>query len=189
MEISEIVRYGLALKEREQAIREQEDALRKTEKRHDLILGDIENEKAEMMGLVAEAREHSTAGSQLLAEAQKKYAESEKLLKELDDRQRKMEIDKERAKSQPNAGASGNMEIDREANIKAMVSRVAGMSAERAAGVVTRFANTGKMDMAVEILAKLEERNAAKILDALPEEQLVSEILAKFAELERPVKR
>ena len=61
-----------------------------------------------------------------------------------------------------------------------------GLSPEKAAGVLKEFANNGKIDTAVEILSKLEDRNAAGILEAMDDEKLVSEIVEKFLLVKRP---
>jgi flagellar motility protein MotE (MotC chaperone) len=189
MSVEEIVRYGLGLKAREAAIRQREDALRRTETQHRMVLADIDGEQKEIEGLLAQARDQRTAAEQLLGQAQKERMDSEKVMKEMEDKKKKMEIERQKTTSKkPSATAVGETEVDRDANIKELVSVMAGMSPEASAGVMREFANDGKMDMAVEILSKLEERKAAGILDAMADEKLVSEIASRFLELKRPVK-
>ncbi len=53
------------------------------------------------------------------------------------------------------------------------------------------FANDGKIDLVVEILAELEERNAAKIVDSMSgdsSDKLVSEIAEKYVLKKSPIK-
>lgn len=190
MSVEEIVRYGLGLKAREAAIRQREDALRRTETQHRLVLADIDGEQKEIEGLLAQARDQRIASEQLLGQAQKERMESEKTLKELEDKKKKMDTDRQKTSSSQPAGAAsaGNGEVNREANLKELVSVMQGLSPEVAAGVIREFANDGNTEMAVEVLSKLEERKASGILDAMKDEKLVSELMSKFLELKRPVK-
>ena len=188
MSVEEIVKYGLGLKDREAAIRKREDALRRTETQHRMVLAEIEGEQREVLGLVAQAKEQRMASEQFLAEAQKERAKSANLLKDVEGLKKKLEIERQKAGSKPSADPGSNMEVNRESNVKEMVAVVEGMSPENASGVIKNYANSGKMDMAVDILAKMEERKASGILDAIKDEKLNSELLAKFLELKKPIR-
>ena len=174
MNVEEIVRYGLSLKSREQALRERENALQRVESQQQLVLADIEAEQRELEGLLAQARDQRAATGELLKTVRQTQIDVEK---------KKQEIEADH--QQPVAGQSVSMK-DRDENIKDLTEVVHSMSPEKAAGVLKEFANNGKTDMAVEILSKLEERKAAGILDAMDDEKLVGEFLEKFALVKRP---
>ena len=186
MSVEEIVRYGLGLKDREAAIRDREEALRRTETQHRLVLADIDGEQKEIDGMLAQARNQRVAAEQLLAKAQKERLASEQLLKDLEDRKKKMEIEKERSAAK-SGGSTADSEVDREANLKELVSIVQGMSSENAARVLKNYVNDGNMEMAVQILAKLEERTASQIMDSLTQEddKLGGELLAKVMDMKK----
>lgn len=189
MSVEEIVRYGLGLKAREAAIRQREEALRRTETQHRLVLADIDGEQKEIEGLLTQARDQRVASEQILGKAQMQRVEAEKVLKELEDKKQKMELERQKTSGKQGTTAKvGETEVNRDANIKELVSVIAGVSPEVASGIIRDFSNDGKMDLAVEILAKLEERLAAKILDAMNDPELVKEIAGKFLDLKRPVK-
>ncbi len=192
MSVEEIVRYGLGLKAREAVIRQREESLQRTEAQHRLLLADIDGEQQEIEGLVAQARDQRIASEQLLAQAQQERIKSEDVLKQLDEKKQKLDLDREKAARNPApAGGVGETEVDREANIKEFSAIVSAVSPEVAAGMMRDFANDGKIDLVVEILAELEERNAAKIVDSMSgdsSDKLVSEIAEKYVLKKSPIK-
>ncbi|MCA9085098.1 MAG: hypothetical protein KDA81_13635 [Planctomycetaceae bacterium] len=188
MSVEEIVRYGLGLKSREASIREREEALQQTEARHRLVLADIDGEQKEIEGLVAQARDQRTATEQLLAMAQKERLQTEQLLRDLNDQQKKADVERERSDKAGSSGSVPDLQVDRAANVKKFSDVVAGLSPEVASKMMREFANDGKIDMAAEILSTLEERKAAAILDAMNDEKLVAEFAEKFLELRTKVK-
>ncbi|HIE96736.1 MAG TPA: hypothetical protein EYG03_20870 [Planctomycetes bacterium] len=192
MSVEEIVRYGLGLKAREAVIRQREESLQRTEAQHRLLLADIDGEQQEIEGLVAQARDQRIASEQLLAQAQQERIKSEDVLKQLDEKKQKLDLDREKAARNPApTGGVGETEVDREANIKEFSAIVSAVSPEVAAGMMRDFANDGKIDLVVEILAELEERNAAKIVDSMSgdsSDKLVSEIAKKYVLKKSPIK-
>ena len=174
MNVEEIVRVGLSLKSRELAMKERERSLQRVETQQQLVLADIEAEQKELEGLLAQSRDQRAATGELLKDVRQAQIEVEKKKQEIDTLQ-----------NQPGS-VSASSTKDREANIKDLSEVVQGLSPEKAAGVLKEFANNGKIDTAVEILSKLEDRNAAGILEAMDDEKLVSEIVEKFLLVKRP---
>ena len=66
MSVEEIVRYGLGLRKREAAIHEREEALRRTETQHRLVLADIDGDVAIHLWNMWNGRSDEHARSQLL---------------------------------------------------------------------------------------------------------------------------
>jgi flagellar motility protein MotE (MotC chaperone) len=187
MSVEEIVRYGLGLKDREALIRTREESLLRTEAQHRLLLADIDGEKMEIGGLMAQARDQRIASEKLLAQAQQERIKSDDSLKQLEDKKQKLELEREKAAQNPVPGAD-EKEVNLEANIKEVSGVIAAVSPEVAAKILREYANNGQMDMVVEIVAGLEERNSAKILEAMDDEKLASEIVAKYLERKSTVK-
>lgn len=57
------------------------------------------------------------------------------------------------------------------------------MTPESAANAIKTLAADGESDMVVDVLVKLEQRKASAILEAIPDEKLVSEFLVKINNL------
>ena len=189
MSVEEIVRYGLGLKAREAVIRQREESLQRTEAQHRLVLADIDGEQQEIEGLVAQARDQRVASEQLLAQARQERIRSEDVLKQWDEKKQKLDLDREKAARNPApAGSADDTEVDREANVKKLSAVVAGLSPEVSASMMREFANDGKIELAVEILAQLEDRDASKILDAMNDGKLVNELIEKCVERKSPVR-
>ena len=152
MSVEEIVRYGLGLKKRESAIHEREEALRRTETQHRLVLADIDGEQKEIEGLLAQARDQRTAAEQLLEQARQEKVASDQLMKEMEaqEQTRKVEQEKAAAKGAP---AAGDLVVDKEANIKELAKWIGGIKdPSAAADAIRTMANDGKTELGVEVL-------------------------------------
>jgi flagellar motility protein MotE (MotC chaperone) len=71
-------------------------------------------------------------------------------------------------------------------SIKQMATIYDTMEAESAAQILTQMVDSGKMDMAVKILASMRERQAAKVLSLLQDRTMAVQILDKLKGLKRP---
>jgi hypothetical protein len=60
------------------------------------------------------------------------------------------------------------------------------MAPEVAAQLVRELANNGQLDTVVQMLSNLNEREASKILEAVGDVGLISELTEKFRVLKRP---
>ncbi|HRA89368.1 MAG TPA: hypothetical protein PK992_14885 [Planctomycetaceae bacterium] len=65
-------------------------------------------------------------------------------------------------------------------NLKQLTEMFEGMSPETAASTIKVLSTNGETDMVVDVLVQLEQRKASAILDAIADEQLVSEFLIKI---------
>jgi hypothetical protein len=168
MSVEEIVRYGLGLKDREALIREREESLQRTEAQHRLLLLDIDDEKMQIGGLMAQARDQRIASEKLLAQAQQERLQNDNSLKQLEEKIQKQDLEREKAARNPaeSAGVEAT-EVDYPARIKEGAAMLAGLEPNNAASVLKDFANDGEMERAVELLATLEERPASEILNAI----------------------
>lgn len=71
-------------------------------------------------------------------------------------------------------------EASRKQNLKELTEMFEGMSPETAAKSIKVLSTNGETDMIVDVLTALDQRKAAAILDAISDEQLVSEFLMKI---------
>ena len=189
MSVEEIVRYGLGLKKREAAIHEREEALRRTETQHRLVLADIDGEQKEMEGLLAQARDQRAAAEKLLEQARAEKLSNDELLKQIEEKKATLAAEQKQAAVNGTA-TEGATVVDTEANLKELVTWIGGMSPEAAASAVKSLTNSGRLEDAVNVLAKLEERNVAAVMEKLQEmdEKLGQELMTQVLERKTPVK-
>lgn len=189
MSVEEIVRYGLGLKQRESAIHEREEALRRTEAQHRLVLADISGEQQEIEGLLAQAKGQREAAQQLLAQAQKQKLDSEQLLKDVEEKQKKLATEREKAVAK-GASLSNDTVVDEAANVKKLVEMISAMSAEGGAKAIRDMANDGNTDQAVQVLTSIEPRTASGIMESLQatDEKLSQELVGKILQRRTPIR-
>ena len=71
-------------------------------------------------------------------------------------------------------------DASRKQNLKELTEMFEGMSPEMAAKSIKVLSTSGETDMIVDVLTSLEQRKASAILDAISDEQLVSDFLMKI---------
>ncbi|HVJ87960.1 MAG TPA: hypothetical protein VM452_20015, partial [Caulifigura sp.] len=74
-------------------------------------------------------------------------------------------------------------------NVKKMSAWFQGMEPEKAAGLLKGLANEGKMELAVQLLANFEEREASKVLAAIDDTTLTVELAEAFRTFKRAPKK
>lgn len=172
--VEEMVRLGMNLKQREKVLVDREEQLRQDKIHQEIAFADIISEQQEVnvlrSGVRSELDKAESLLTQLLQARQavlnERTATDEKL-KEMADVQ---------------------LEVDelQEANTKKLAQWIQSMEEVKAAEVLREMANDGKMDVAVQILAHLEERDAAKILSELDDPKLVQDLVTAFRNLKAP---
>lgn len=175
LSVEEIVRLGLSIKEREQSIRQRESELQKIESRHQLMLADIEAEQKTVQGLFAQVSNQRDETVELLKEL--KQRESSIKQNTFENRNEKM--------TPTDAGATA---ADRNTNMKEMSEVIQIMEPSKAAVVIKNFANDGKMDIAVQLLSRMEDKRVADILAGLDDEALINDIIDASLALKREPK-
>lgn len=177
MSVEELLRYGMSLKEREKLIREQEDEVQRRRVQQQLALADIQGERREVDGLRVQVRDHLKT--------------AEELIQKLNQTRQQLVNEKEQKTQELKKIQEAQIEIDSQYqdNTKRLSQWIQSMDAPKAAELLKEMANDGNMDMAVQILANFEEREAAKILSAIDDPKLVQEFVDNFRKLKRPVKQ
>lgn len=172
--VEEMVRLGMNLKQREKVLVDREEQLRQDKIHQEIAFADISSEQQELdvlrTGVRSELDKAETLLTQLLQARQSvldERAATDDKLKEMADVQ---------------------LEVDelQEANTKKLAQWIQSMEEAKAAEVLREMANDGKVDVAVQILAHLEERDAAKILSELDDPKLVQDLVTAFRNLKAP---
>ena len=175
LSVEEIVRLGLSIREREQSIRQRESELKKIEARHQLMLADIEAEQKTVQGQFAQISDQRDETMELLKDLKQRESVMQ---------QKTQEMEKEAPGSTPTAATSKDLST----NLKEMSEVVQIMEPEKAAVVIKNFANDGKMDVAVQLLSRMEDKRVADILSEVGDEILVNDIINASLALKREPK-
>lgn len=177
MSVEELLRYGLSLNAREESLRQREDEFRRRETQLQLALADLHSEQAVIDGLRGQVQEQLQAADALLARIQQGRQD--------------LAAEQARAKAQLEEFKSAQLEMDDQEreNVKRLATWLRAMEPANAAEVLKEMANDGRMATAVKLLSHLEEREAAKILDALSDSTLIDSFIQEYQKLKPPVKR
>ncbi|OAI52129.1 hypothetical protein AYO47_01285 [Planctomyces sp. SCGC AG-212-M04] len=175
--VEELLRYSLGLKSREAAIDGKEKNLERRQAQVNIALTDIQGEQHELDGLRRSVKDQITAVDNLLA----KLAEE------------RQAFQAEKTKAQEEMKKYDNVKQDDDVakrdNVKRMSAWFQGMEPEKAAGVLKSLANEGKMELAVQLLANFEEREASKVLAAIDDTALTVELAEAFQSFKRAPKK
>ena len=176
MSVEEILRYGMGLKKREELMKQREQSVAQQEAQMKLVFADIQGEQREIEGLRTQIREQ-------LAAADKRLVEINQATERMAAERQKHE-DEMKKQITPGEGVT---DLQRD-NIKRMSAWFQSMEPTKAAQFLKELSNDGKLDLAVQMLANFEEREAAKVLSAFGDEDkaLVSEITEAFKNYKRP---
>lgn len=175
MSVEEILRYGMALKKREELMKQREHAASEQESQIKLVYADIQGEQKEIEGLRLQIKEQLAAADRKLAD--------------LEQNRIRLETERQQHADAVKKSASGDEASPlQQENIKRMSAWFQSMEPTKAAEFLKDLCNDGKLDMAVQLLANFEEREAAKVLSAFPEEDraLVTQITDAFRNYKRP---
>ncbi|SFI26157.1 MotE family protein [Planctomicrobium piriforme] len=176
MSVEELLRYSMGVKEREEKVKQNEELLQKRRVQQQLALADIEGERREIDGLRVQISE------------QLKHAQT--LIEKLNEVRTEFSQEKDAASQSLQQMKHERIAIDEEHmdNTKRLSQWIQGMDPEKAADVLTSMANDGdeQLEIAVQILRNLEEREAAKILSAIDDTKLVQMLIEKFRHLQKP---
>jgi len=172
----EILRLGTTIQNREKALEAREAAIQKERSRFKLIVDDIQSEKLELESLQSEIHGKLAAAEKLLGEV---ALQRQQLIQEREKAKRELEEIK---------SAQTEYKETEAGNLKRMSQWIESMEPERAADCLREMSNDGKLDMAVQLLGNFEEREAAKILEAM-DDTLVAQLLDKFKGVKRTPKK
>jgi hypothetical protein len=170
----EVMRHALELRGREQALNEREQAIDTQDSRLRIVQADVQAEGQSLRGLQHELETQVQSARQLLNQV---LEEQQKLQQQQQEAQTQLQAaEKDRA----------TQDVQQRQNEKQMSKWLSTMTPEVAAQLVKELANNGQLDTVVQMLSNLNEREASKILEAVGDVGLISELTEKFRVLKRP---
>ena len=167
----EMFRLSTATKAKREQLQQYEERLREHKLRIKAADADTKSAQREVEGTLQQVRSLMDAIETLLAETKLSIGE---LQKERVETNRKAD-DLKKLETEAGAGV--------EADEKNFAEILQGMAPAEAAETIKEIANNGRMDFAIRLLKKMEERIASKILAEIGDPQLVAEIASRFTDL------
>ncbi len=144
------------------ALREREARIERRQAQMDLVLRDLQTQ-----------REAHDALAKLVAAEVKTAA-----AKASDNSVKLVELEKKQA----------DLDAIEQKNIEKMAAMYDTMAPESAARIIQQLADSGKLELAVKILGRMKERQAARVLAEIPDTTLAAQMLDKLRLLKRPAK-
>lgn len=173
----EILRYSNNLGSREKALQAREEAFLKDQTQLTLVMEDIRRERRELEALQTQVQGRIATVERLLAELTAKRQEA-------DAERRKVEQELKTMKESQTEYKQSEKD-----NLKRLSEIFQNMDPEKAAGHLRALSNEGNLEMAVQLLGNFEEREAAKILEAVNDPTLITQLMDKFRGLKRSTKK
>lgn len=171
MTVEELVRLSLDLKQQKKELLFEKEQFQTQKIQQQLVLTDIKAEQDAVSGLQTKLDKDLTVAEGMITELnalrdEVKLQEEATLaiLKQLEEKQVSM---------------SG----DYKSKDKKIATFMQGMSPEKAGQMLVELVNEGEIDFAAQLLSNFEEREAAGILDAIPEMKLVNELIMRYRQI------
>jgi flagellar motility protein MotE (MotC chaperone) len=166
----EAARLTAELRTRLASAREKERQAAAREKRLELIQQDLRGERAAIDDLRKQVKKELDAVNKALAELERQRAAAP----------RRAEKSGAEAEARPALPAK-----EQQDNLKKMGAMYSTMPPESAAKILRSLSDTGKMDTAAQLLALMQERQAAKVLTELNDPVLAAQLLERLKVLRR----
>jgi flagellar motility protein MotE (MotC chaperone) len=168
------INLASSLRDRLGAVRDKEAQLDARQQRLELVYQDIKGERAALDELRKQVSDELKAVEDKMAAVEHKKVESEQ--KVLDKTAELTALEKKRVEL---ADVEQN-------NVKRMAEMYDNMDADSAARILQQLADSAKLDTAVKVLGLMKERQAAKVLAAMPPDSgLAAQLLERLKGLDR----
>lgn len=175
----ELLRMGMALKQREQDLKKQEELFDDRRIRQNTALEDMKGERREIDGLRIQLNDQLKQAESLVNRMNEARVRLE---------QSKVQLDAEVKRNQVTNGQSDG---DIAGKNKKLAEWIQNMDAEQAAQAVKSLANSGQKDTVVQIFANMDAQQVSAILSAIAAEQdatLVQELIQAYQTAKLPAK-
>jgi flagellar motility protein MotE (MotC chaperone) len=166
--VEELLRYSLGLKSREESLAQRDRDLERRQSQMNIVLADIQGEQRELDGMRTQVGEQMNSVREMLKTLEEDRTEFEA-------QQARISTDLKQLQSSQEEMDAGQRE-----NVKKMSAWFQSMEPEKAAEVLTKLSNDGKLDLAVQLLASFEPRDASKILSAIEDTTLTVQLAEAF---------
>ena len=170
----ELFRIGKLMQQRESDLLDRESVIEKDEIRLRLVLDDINAEQKAIESLQLEAAGAIETLQGILDTVGRKLDE--------------VRLEREQAKADAAnwESAKDGMSAIAAENMKQVSLWFKSMEPEKAATNLKEIVNDGRLDLAVQLLTNLSERDAASVLDALDDSKLIAEIVNSMQSYQPP---
>ncbi len=163
-----------SLRDRLGVVRDKEAQLDARQQRLELVYQDIKGERNALDELRKQVSDELKAVEEKMVAVERKKAESEQ--KMVDKTAELTALEKKRVEL---------VDVE-QGNVKRMAEMYDNMDAESAARILQQLADTAKLDTAVKVLGLMKERQAAKVLAAMPPDSgLAAQLLERLKGLDR----
>ena len=167
MTVEELVRFSMRLKAQRKELTQKEDEFQKRQVQQQLVLTDVKTEQNAITGLQTKLDKDLAVAESIISELNQLRAD----LKAQEDKVKMAEQDLEAKRIEVDGGF--------ESKDKRISSLMQGMSPEKAAASLQEFVDNGELDFAAQLLQHFDDRQAAKILDSIPNMKLVNELIMR----------
>jgi len=176
MSAEDLYRIGEIMKGREEAIARREKMLETEDRRIKLVMRDIDAEQQETDGLFTQVRGTLESATEMLDQLR-------------DENERLSAVKTKQEETTPTDNSAAMPSPNEMKNAKRWSNIFQGMDPSRAAEYLTEMADEGDTQLVIRIVSLFEERKASKILEAMPDNQLVTQLAAESYKLRHPDKK
>ena len=174
MSTDDVFRFTASIRGRERELKRREDALEQQEARLKMMVDDLKQQRLEVDGKMQEV--------QLAIE------QTERAVQELLRQRQELSKEQTAAKRTLEQARSQQLAIDKQgaARVKELANIFSGSDENQSASRIRTLIDQGDLQFVVQVLAEVEPRTAAKVLDALDDPTLASQIMKAYHRLPKP---
>lgn len=166
-----VLRLSESIKQKEAQLNQREKHLLERENRLKFMVDDLQRERTEMDTMLQQAEARTQTARDLLEQVQ---TQSTLIAPVAGD---------DANNDDGNGQISQPLNETQKENLENVAEFLSGLQADQAAQTIKQFCNDGKMEMVAQLLRFMEARDVSKLLDALNDPVLLSEILLRYRQL------
>ena len=166
-----VLKLSASIKEKAAQLKQRESLLLEREKRLKFMLDDLQRERAEIDTMLQQADTRTQRARDLLEQVAQQSALAAPVTGD--------------GTNDTGSGAESSQPLSEteKDNLRNVAEFLSGSQAEQAARTIKEFCNDGKMDLVAQMMRFLDARDVSKLLDALNDPVLVSELLDRYRKL------
>ncbi len=169
-----VIKLSKSIREREKSLNQREQILDQKQQRLSFVLDDLKRERREIEHLQNEIIEQIRQADELFQSIGSQQADT-------------MDASGEDVPVQGETNENDQIPspIEEQLNLRTVAQWLQSMAPEQSAEAFREFSNNGNIEMAVRLLSFFQERDAAKVLAALDDPILVTQLAERFRKLKR----
>lgn len=165
---SEAFRLAESVRSEREALDKRWEAVEQREARIQLLYGDLQGQQREFEGLLKQIQDSMDALAEIERGVQEQRVKLEEQQREIDQKQKQL------------TSAEAKHSVGEAENAKTIAKWISEMEPESAAEQLKQLVDDGKMELAIQILSHLQEKQISKIFDAMPEKELVAVFIENY---------